>query len=68
MKHTVNGLTHCVVCGRRLVPGHQCPKSVIAAHLAAERRVDDWYDPLHPSVPPDPDTPAVFTAGLEVCA
>lgn len=53
MEKTINGLTYCVVCGRRLTGNHKCPKRTIAGILAAERRIENWYDPTHPSLPPD---------------
>ena len=43
----------CVVCNRRLTDNHKCPPKVLAAIEAAERRIENWYDPAHPSVPPE---------------
>jgi len=59
------GLSHCVVCGHRLTTNHKCPKRVIAAIRAAERRIENWYDPEHPSLPPVEVYPGIDPLGLD---
>jgi len=45
------GNCECIVCGRRLTSNHKCPKSVLRAREAAERRAANIDDPLHPAIP-----------------
>lgn len=65
MQNTINGLTHCVVCRRRLTENHKCSKRTIAGILAAQRRVENWYDPEHPSLPPDALYPSMHFSRRE---
>lgn len=58
MKKNFSDPTHCVVCGLKLTGNHKCPKRTLAGILAAERRVENWYDPEHPSLPPGAGYPS----------
>ncbi|NLX60635.1 MAG: hypothetical protein GXY74_16290 [Phycisphaerae bacterium] len=49
--HSLGRDARCVVCGRRLTSDHKCPKSVLRAREAAERRAANIDDPLHPAIP-----------------
>ena len=53
MRNTSPDLDYCVVCQRPYTTDHRCPPQTLAAMRAAERRAENWYDPTHPSLPPD---------------